>query len=392
MITEWDAHPLGAMTVHLAGSHIGLNALREGLRRRRDGVYYRRTNWIWAGAALGHEGKEPGMYLGAQIPINDENLAFCRQMGVTHIDTTPAGLPGFEQVLWRADALTALRERVEAHGLILAALHLPLTSAGIERQVWPDIMLAGPQRDRQIAKAIQCIEAAAQAGIPLLLYNLAILPVVRSPQRSPGRGGLGYSHFDYEELKNDPPLPYAPVTAEQAWERISYFVERVIPAAESLGVRLGCHQHDPGMPAGVGYRGIERVLGSLEGVQRFLALSDSPYHGLNFCQGTISEMCTDPEQVYEAIRTLGQGGRIFWVHFRNIRGGYLRFDEVMPDEGDVDMVRALKAYQAIGYEGVLVPDHVPQSQHDTHYGHRAHAFCYGYIRGLLQALGAESAV
>ena len=47
------------------------------------------------------------------------------------------------------------------------------------------------------------------------------------------------------------------------------------------------------MPEGVGYRGIERVLGSIEGVKRFLALSASPYHGLNFCQGTISEMCTD---------------------------------------------------------------------------------------------------
>jgi mannonate dehydratase len=329
------------------------------------------------------------MHLGAQIPITDENLAFCRQMGVTHIDTTPAGLPGFEGVPWRVDALTALRERVEGHGLTLAALHLPLTSAGIERQAWPQIMLGGPERDRQIDQAIQCIEAAAQAGISLLLYNLAILPVVRSPQRSPGRGGLMYSHFDYEALKNDPPLPYAPVTAEQAWERISYFVERVIPAAESSKVRMGCHQHDPGMPPGVGYRGIERVLGSLEGVRRFIALSDSPYHGLNFCQGTISEMCTAPEQVYEAIRYFGERKRIFWVHFRNIRGGYLRFDEVMPDEGDVDMVRALQTYQAVGYDGVLVPDHVPNSALDTPYGHRAHAFCYGYIRALLQALGAE---
>ncbi len=332
------------------------------------------------------------MYLGAQIPITEENLTFCRQMGVTHIDTTPAGLPGFEAVPWRAETLVRLRERVEAYGLHLAALHLPLTSAGIECQTWPQIMLGGPERDRQIDEVIQCIEAAARAGIELLLYNLAILPVVRSPQRTPGRGGLAYSHFDYQELENDPPLPYAPVSAEQAWERITYFVERVIPAAEALGVRMGCHQHDPGMPPGRGYRGIERVLGSLDGVKCFIALSDSPYHGLNFCQGTISEMCTDPEQVYEAIRYFGERGRIFWVHFRNIRGGFLRFDEVMPDEGGIDMVRALRTYQAVGYEGVLVPDHVPQAPLDTPYGHRARAFCLGYIRGLLQALGAESPV
>ena len=330
------------------------------------------------------------MYLGAQIPISDDNLAFIRQMGVTHIDTTPAGLSGFESLPWRADALVRLRDQVEGHGLTLAALHLPLSSGGIERQAWPQIMLGGPERDRQIDEAIQCIEAAAEAGIPLLLYNLAILPVVRSPERTPGRGGATYSYFDYEALKDDPPLPYGPVTAEQAWERIIYFVERVIPAAEAAGVRMGCHQHDPGMPPGVGYRGIERVLGSIEGVKRFVALSDSPVHGLNFCQGTISEMCTDPEQVYDAIRYFGERQRIFWVHFRNIRGGYLRFDEVFPDEGDIDMVRALKTYIEVGYDGVLVPDHVPHSAQDTPYGHRAHAFATGYIRGLLQALGAES--
>ncbi len=326
------------------------------------------------------------MYLGAQVPYSDENLAFVRQMGVTHIDTTPMDRLGLENGYWGADHLMRLREDVEAHGLTLAAMHLPLTSAGIERQIWPDIMLAGPDRDRQIDHAVRCIEAAAEAGIPLLLYNLAILPVVRSPRRSTGRGGVTYSHFDYDDMKDDPLLEYAPVTAEDAWERIAYFVDRVIPVAESVGVRMGCHQHDPGMPAEEGYRGIRRVLGSLEGVERFLSLSNSPAHGLNFCQGTISEMCTDPEQVYDAIRSFGSRGRIFWVHFRNIRGGYLRFDEVFPDEGDIDMVRALRTYRDVGYQGVVIPDHVPQMPGDTRYGHRARAFCFGYIRALLQAL------
>jgi mannonate dehydratase len=179
------------------------------------------------------------------------------------------------------------------------------------------------------------------------------------------------------------------VTAEQAWERIEYFVERVIPLAEKVGVRMGCHQHDPGMPAGKGYRGIERVLGSIEGVKRFVSLSDSPYHGLNFCQGTISEMCTAPEQVYDAIRYFASRKRIFWVHFRNIRGGWLKFEETFPDEGDIDMVKALRTYKEAGYDGVLVPDHVPHSEIDPPPGHKARAFCLGYIKALLQALEAE---
>jgi len=154
-------------------------------------------------------------------------------------------------------------------------------------------------------------------------------------------------------------------------------------------VRMGCHQHDPGFGPGVAYRGIERVLGTIEGVKRFVDLHASPYHGLNFCQGTIAEMCTSPEEVYEAIRCFGSRGRIFWVHFRNIRGGLPKFDEVFPDEGDVDMCRAIRTYRDVGYDGVLVPDHVPHSSLDTAYGHRARAFCFGYIKGLIQMAESE---
>lgn len=330
------------------------------------------------------------MHVGSQMPYSEENLTFLRQMGVEYVDTSPARGLGIEEVgHWRADALKRHRERVESFGLQLAAMHLPLSSGGIEREIWPNIMLGAPGRDRDIEQVCQCIEAAAEAGIPTLLYNLAILPVVRTSYRTPGRGGVTYSHFDYEELKNDPPLPYAPVTADQAWERVAYFLERVIPVAESCKVRLGCHQHDPGMPQGIGYRGIERVLGSIEGVKRFISLSPSPYHGLNFCQGTISEMCTSPEQVYEAIYYFASRKRIFWVHFRNIRGGFLKFEEVFPDEGDIDMVRALRTYRAAGYDGVLVPDHVPHSELDSPQGHRARAFCLGYIKAAIQAVESE---
>ena len=328
------------------------------------------------------------MHVGSQTPCSEDSLVFLRQLGVKYVDATPRWGLGLDlkDGYWRADAVARHREYVESFGLKLAAMHLPLTSGGIEKQIWPNIMLGTPERDREIEQVCRCIESAAKAGVPLLLYNLAFLPVVRSG-RTHGRGGVTYSHFDYAEVKNDPLHPMGPMTAEQAWERIDYFLQRVIPVAEQLGVRMGCHQHDPAMPPGRGYRGVERVLGSIEGVKRFLDLHPSPYHGLNFCQGTISEMCTDAEQVYDAIRYFGRRKRIFWVHFRNICGGFLRFYEVFPDEGDVDMVKAIRTYKEVGYDGVLVPDHVPRSSLDTPHGHRARAFCLGYIKALIQAVG-----
>ena len=77
----------------------------------------------------------------------------------------------------------------------------------------------------------------------------------------------------------------------------------------------------------------------------------------------------------------GQRGKIFNVHFRNIRGGYLNFQETFPDEGDMDMPRALRTYREVGYTGMIMPDHVPQIAGDPQ-GHKAFAFCFGYIQAL----------
>ncbi|MHB9032786.1 MAG: mannonate dehydratase [Anaerolineae bacterium] len=324
------------------------------------------------------------MYLGDQAHYDESYLQWVRQLGVTHVDIPSATGLGIEQDgFWHVDALQKVRETVEKQGLVLAAMHLPLTSAGIEQQVWPNIMLGTPERDRDIDKVARSIEAAGKAGVPLLLYNLALLPVLRTGSSS-GRGGVVYSHFDYRKLPPASPLVPLECTAEVLWERISYFIERIIPVAETSKVKLGCHQHDPALPPGMTYRGVTRILGSIEGVRRFVALSPSPYHGLNFCQGTMAEMCTDPEQLYAAIREFGAQKRIFWVHFRNIRGGLGLFDEVFQDDGNIDMQRAFNIYREVGYEGVLVPDHMPHIVGDTPNCHAARAYCFGYIRALIE--------
>ncbi len=54
-------------------------------------------------------------------------------------------------------------------------------------------------------------------------------------------------------------------------------------------------------------------------------MRESPWHGLNFCQGTVAEMLDDPRAEIEAvIRWFGERDKIFNVHFRNIRGGSCR--------------------------------------------------------------------
>ena len=57
----------------------------------------------------------------------------------------------------------------------------------------------------------------------------------------------------------------------------------------------------------------------------------SPYHGLNFCQGTVAEMLDGPaREIFKVIRWFGERGKIFNVHFRNIKGRKLDFIEAFP--------------------------------------------------------------
>ncbi len=327
------------------------------------------------------------MKAGTQHNSTDEVLTIIAALGVSHICST---LPSKKfDAAWSVEGLTKLRERVESHGIKLEAVPLPLSSAYITNSENPNIMLGkSPERDREIENIQQMIRNAARAGIPELKYNMSILGVVRSGT-SIGRGGAKLSTFVYADAKQDPPLTEAgPVSEDQAWERITYFLERVIPVAEENKVKMACHPHDPGMPRIEGYRGVHRVLGSVDGLKKFISIKESPYHGLNFCQGTVSEMLKNPnEEIHDVIRYFGMRKKIFNVHFRNIKGGFLNFRETFPDDGDVNMIRAIRTYKEVGYDGMLMPDHVPKIDGDDG-GKQAFAFAFGYIQALIQMVYA----
>ena len=68
-----------------------------------------------------------------------------------------------------------------------------------------------------------------------------LLGVLRTAD-TPGRGGTRYSTWRLAEAKEEPPLTAAGVvSADTAWERITYFLERVVPVATEHKVRLACH-------------------------------------------------------------------------------------------------------------------------------------------------------
>jgi mannonate dehydratase len=264
-------------------------------------------------------------------------------------------------------------------------VQLPLSSRPIEEQESRHIMLGQePQRQREIDSICCLIERLAAAGIPAAKYNLTLLGVVRT-KREPGRGGSTNAAFRWRRADPAaPPTRAGIVSADEFWQRVDHFLAAVVPVASAAKVRLACHPQDPYTPPG--WRGVTSVLATLDGLKQFVTMHASPYHGVNFCQGTIAAMLDDPaREIFDAIRWFGQRGKIFNVHFRNIKGRRLDFVEAFPDEGDIDMAEALALYRDLGYRYMLMPDHVPQIDGRDPSG-VAFAYCYGYIQALIDAL------
>jgi mannonate dehydratase len=326
------------------------------------------------------------MKLGDQTaPTNDVHLKYLARYGVRNICGYPEIPDG--RLYATVDELRRMVDLAGKSGISVDCVAPPfLESSHIDKEKHPAIMLAqSPERDRDIESLQVMIKNCAAAGIPSIKYNMSLLGVLRTG-RTAGRGDALYHTWKLSEARPDTPMTKAgKVNAEMFWERITYFLDRVIPVANEYKIRMACHPHDPGVPP-EGYQGVDRVLGTVDGLKKFVTIQESPHHGLNFCQGTISEMLADPgAEIFDVIRYFGSRKKIFNVHFRNIRGHRNDFLEVYPDEGDIDFVKAIRVYKEVGYPYMLMPDHVPLATNDPG-SLQSFAFCYGYIRALLQSV------
>ncbi len=333
-------------------------------------------------AVPGYSASRPGIQVGTQLrhDASEEEILMRLQLGVEWVMTD---LP--REAEHSAAAYREVVQRFATYGLQVYRL------ANHNVHNMPAVTLNLPERDAKIAEYIGYLHNLAEAGIFYATYA-HMANGIWSTEREEIRGGARSRAFRLERANEGhwvgevfrTPLSHGrEYTAVELWDNYVYFIERVAPVAESLGIRIGIHPDDPPVYT---LAGIPRpIFGTFDGYRQAIELADSPNIGVCLCVGFWLEggpaMGRD---VIETIQHFGGLSKLFKVHLRNVTAPMPDgFVETYLDDGYMRMAKVVKALYEIGFDGAVISDHLPDMA-----GGRsaAEAFSLGYIRGLVDAL------
>jgi mannonate dehydratase len=350
-----------------------------------------RVGLTLSGRLLNEDGARFARQLGVEDVVvhltdyarNADDVAY-RNGGVGPISGDCVGVP-----LWTYETMAGVVAMLARHGLRIAALE------NFSPNFWSDILLVGPDKRVQMDGLKQLVRDAGRAGIGVIGYNFSIAGVWGWQLKRMARGGATTAVFAEDEIDAQSPMPDGmvwnmryrepmsdarpvAVSETELWQRLEWFLHELVPVAEEAGVRLAAHPDDP--PA-ERLRGSARLVNSHAKYDRLLAIRRSPANALEFCIGSLQEMAGG--DIYETIRRHARAGTIAYIHFRNVRGKVPAYTETFVDDGDVDMAEIVRILRDEGFDGVMVPDHVPELDCPAPW-HVGHAYTVGYMRALVQ--------
>jgi len=282
-----------------------------------------------------------------------------------------------EQQPWSRTSLARAKAAYEKAGFSLEVIE---TRPPMEK-----IKLGLPGRDEEIEVVCELLRNMGAVGIPVWCSAwMPVLMVLRTSRTIPTRGGAQVTGYDHKLMETSL-TEHGIVTEEQQWENLKYFLERTVPVAEEANVKMAMHPDDPPLSP---IRGIARIMSSIENYQKLVDLVPSPSNGIALCQGNFTLMTDDLPSV---IRHFGGQDKIFFAHFRDVRGTPDNYAETFHDDGKTDMAECMRAYRDIGYKWVCRPDHYPRMGNAEFPDDRglARLFAIGYMKGLIDAAYSE---
>lgn len=301
--------------------------------------------------------------------------------------------------IWPLESLKALKKKSEEVGLEMEVIEsIP---------VHEDIKLGKPTRDRYISNYIENIKRCASVGIKCVCYNfMPVFDWLRTNMHTlneDGSNSLSYSYDDF--IKVDPKnlhLPgwdesytqdelqsllneYENVTHEDLFNNLVYFLERVIPVCDEVGVNMAIHPDDP--PWDI--FGLPRIVSNENDLDKMFAAVPSKANGLTLCSGSFGAGRNN--DVVHMAEKYTKEGRIHFVHLRNIlyTDNHDSFKEVghISSYGSLNMAKIVKALVDNGFDGYVRPDHgrnIWGEDGKPGYGLYDRALGCAYINGLFE--------
>jgi mannonate dehydratase len=308
--------------------------------------------------------------------LSDSYLRQVTQLGADCVDFGQGdAFPGVEEQGYpHLEGVIEIKKKIRSWGLDINRVTLPDISARFMKGL--------PGGDEELENACRALEVFGQAGLPIARQRFAGDTFNDLTVRYPAVHRGGYvSRGESRGLREETPETSTLEELQAWWDRFCQVYTRLVPIAEAYDVKLAIHPSDTPNP--------DTPLGGL-GFHRVIDAFPSRNVGYLYCVGTRAEAGGTP-LVLDEIHNYGRKGRIFAVHFRNVRGSLATagaFEEVLLDDGDMNMFKVLLELHKVRFDGCLNPDHIPQLEGDDADRSLGLAYSIGYIRALLAALAA----